>query len=74
MRLLNDHQHGACLTQMLHDVAAQFVAHRIRVLTSPLGEQALHAVVLRFTRPFGQLPAVLGFHQSEHAHQIAPDC
>ncbi len=70
-RLVDDQHPAALVGQVLQDVGAQLVAHRLRV---PVGgiQEALHALGPAFPQRLGQLPAILALDMSEQPFQIAP--
>ncbi len=58
------HEEGNPYTQRLGDVAAQFIAHPIRV---PLGSspEVLHRIGRHLSRLFGHLPAIFAFDRTQ---------
>jgi hypothetical protein len=64
-----DYQHRLWGSQMLHDIVAQCIAHRIGV---PQGtaQQVLKTIRCAITAHVGQLPAVLALGRAEQAAQI----
>jgi hypothetical protein len=66
--LIND-QHRVRVSQMLHEVTAQLVTHRIRV-PERAPQHGLEAIGGGFPADFGQLPAVLALGGTEQAPQI----
>jgi hypothetical protein len=66
---LIDHQHGLRIPQMLDDIAAQRIAHRLGVPQRP-AQQMLKGIRRGIPAHLGQLPAVLALGRTQQAAQI----